>query len=78
MSAGLPCGAPLSTHFTIFAIFSSDNDTSLLKCCTPTFLSMNHGGISRAMTFCLIERAHGRVSVVGHQRHRCERTRVMT
>src|SRR5438093_6762049 len=62
MAAGSPFGAPLSTHLAIVAISSSDNDTSLLKCCTPTFLSMNHGGISRVTTFCLIDFAHGRVS----------------
>ena len=29
--AGLPCGAPLSTHLTIVATWSSDNDGSLRK-----------------------------------------------
>ena len=31
MSAALPFGAPASTHFTMVAISSSDNDTSFLK-----------------------------------------------
>ena len=62
MSAGFPCGAPVSTHLTIAAISVSVSDTSLLKCWTPTFLSMNHGGISRAATFRLIDAAHGRAS----------------
>ena len=62
MSAGFPCGAPASTHFTMASISRSVSDRSLLKCWTPTFLSMNHGGISRAATFRLIDAAHGRAS----------------
>src|SRR5262247_1526254 len=62
MSAGLPSGAPASTHLTIVSTSRSLSDRSLLKCCTPTFLSMNHGGISRAATFSLIDRALGRTS----------------
>src|SRR5260370_919377 len=62
MSAGFPCGAPASTHLVIVAISSSVNDTSLLKLWTPTFLSMNQGGISREATFALIAFAYGRVS----------------
>ena len=33
-----------------------------MKRCTPTFLSICHGGISRAATLLRMERAHGRVS----------------
>src|SRR5687767_7749460 len=61
MSAGFPCGAPASTHFMMVEMSASVSERSLLKCCTPMFLSMNHGGISRATTFCLIDLAHGRV-----------------
>ena len=62
MSAGFPCGAPLSTHLTMTAISSSDKEMSLLNRWTPTFLSMCHGGISRARTFCLIDFAQGLAS----------------
>ena len=51
---------------------------SLSKCCTPTFLSMNHGGISRAATFCLDGLCPRARLFVSHQRHRRNRARVMT
>src|SRR5204863_6019940 len=62
MSAGLPCGAPWSTHLTIVSISSSESDGSFLYFWMPTCLSMNHGGISRDATLALIERDHGRAS----------------
>ena len=62
MSAGLPRGAPASTHAEIVAISASVSDRSSLKCCTPTVLSMNQGGILRVTTLSRIERAHGRAS----------------
>ncbi len=62
MSAALPSGAPASTHCEMVWTSRSLSERSLAKCWTPTFLSMNHGGISRASTFCLIDRAHGRAS----------------
>ena len=62
MSAGFPFAAPLSTHFTIVAISSSDSDTSFVKWRTPTFLSMYQGGISRLATFSLMDLAQGRAS----------------
>src|SRR5436309_2101215 len=37
MSAGFPCGAPLSTHLTMTAISSSDKEMSLLNRWTPGF-----------------------------------------
>ena len=45
MSFGLPCGAPASTHFRIVSICLSSSERSFLKLCTPTLLSMFHGGI---------------------------------
>ena len=62
MSAGLPCGAPASTHFEIVWISWSESDGSLLNFWMPTCLSMNQGGISRFETFALMARAHGRAS----------------
>src|SRR5215831_5405197 len=62
MSAGLPFGAPPSTHFTIVAICSSLSDGSSLNFWMPTLRSMNHGGISRCEIFVLMDRAHGRAS----------------
>ena len=62
MSAGLPCGAPLSTQLAIFAISSSLSEESSLNFWMPMFLSMNQGGISRAAVLRLIARAHGRTS----------------
>ena len=61
-SAGLPCGAPASTHPTIVSISSSLSDRSFLNRWIPTVLSMCQGGISLASTFALIDRAHGRAS----------------
>ena len=62
MSAGLPCGAPLSTHAAIAASSSSLSEGSSLKRWTPMFLSMNQGGISRADVRFLMARAQGRTS----------------
>ncbi len=62
MSAGLPCGAPASTHLTMVSISSSESDGSLLNFVIPIVLSTCHGGISREATRVLMERAHGRTS----------------
>ena len=62
MSFGSPFGAPASTHRTMVSISSSLSERSFLKCWMPTVLSMCHGGICRAATRALIDRAHGRVS----------------
>src|SRR5215470_18259832 len=66
MSAGLPCGAPLSAHVPIIAISASDSDGSFLYCWMPTFFSMYHGGITPRCgpidVRCLIARAYGRTS----------------
>ncbi len=62
MSAGLPAGAPWSTHLVMIAISASVSEGSSLNLVMPTWRSMYHGGISRDATFCLIERAHGRAS----------------
>ena len=66
MSAGLPRGAPPSTHLAIFAISSAPSDVSSLKCWMPTVLSMYHGGITSGFAprpvRCLIAFAHGRTS----------------
>ena len=61
-SAGLPCGAPASTQAPIVSISRSLSDGSSLKCWMPMFLSMNQGGISRAVVRLRIDRAHGRTS----------------
>src|SRR2546422_8744576 len=58
-SAGLPFGAPLSTHLVMVAIWASLSDGS--GSYSPTVRSICHGGIYRVTTFSLIERAHGRV-----------------
>ena len=62
MSARLPRGAPLSTHFTIVAISSSLSDGIVLELLEPDVAIDVPGGISRAATRALIERAHGRAS----------------
>ena len=62
MSFISPFGAPASTHFTMVEICASLRERSFWKCWMPTFLSMCQGGICRAATRALIERAHGRVS----------------
>ena len=62
MSAGLPRGAPLSTHAATMAISSSLSDGSSLNSWMPMFLSMCQGGISRFTTRFLIDRAQGRTS----------------
>ena len=77
MSAGFPCGAPASTHLTMVAISSSVSDRSLLKCWMPTFLSMNHGGISRSDDLLLDRPCPGPRLLVGQQRHRRDAPRPM-
>jgi len=62
MSAGLPRGAPASIHATIVSISLSASERLFLNSWMPTLRSMCHGGISRAETRVLIERAHGRTS----------------
>ena len=66
MSAGLPCGAPLSTQVAIIAISSRLSDGSSLKCWMPRSRSTNQGGMDpRAFARpvrALIDRAHGRTS----------------
>jgi hypothetical protein len=59
-SAGLPCGAPPSTHATIVSISDCFRLTSFEN--RPTVGSAPHGGISRLTTFCLMARTHGRAS----------------
>ena len=61
-SAGLPRGAPASTHVPIVAISSSVSDASSLNVRTPTLRSMYHGGISRCAVRSLMARAQGRTS----------------
>jgi hypothetical protein len=53
-SFGSPIGAPASTHFAIVAICASLRLRSFLNACTPTVLSMCHGGITRETTRALI------------------------
>ena len=62
MSCTSPCGAPASIHFTTVANCSSLSERSLRNFCTPTDLSMLHGGIVRFSTRDLMERTHGRTS----------------
>ena len=62
MSAGSPSGAPASTHCTTASISASLSEMSLANSRTPTVLSMCHGGMTRAATFSLMARAHGRTS----------------
>ncbi len=61
MSAGLPRGAPLSTHFAIFAISASLSDGSCLNRWMPMFFSTYHGGMTPACgpmpVRCLMARA---------------------
>ncbi len=59
-SAGLPRGAPASTHFTIVSICAWLSRASLAN--VPCAGSANHGGICRFATLSLIDRAHGRTS----------------
>ena len=61
-SAGLPCGAPASTHSTMVSISALVSDRSFWNSWMPTDLSMCHGGICRVSTRFLMERAHGRES----------------
>src|SRR5262245_356338 len=58
-SLGSPCGAPLSTHFTIVSISVCLSDLSLVKC--PNSSLANQGGIFFELTAFLIALAHGRV-----------------
>ena len=60
ISAGSPCRASPSTHFTMVSICAGVRLRSLLN--VPCAGSANHGGISRAITFSRIARAHGRTS----------------
>ena len=77
MSAGLPAGAPASTHFAMVAISASVSDGSSLNLVMPTWRSMYHGGISRVDDL-LLDRARPRPRVlVGQQRHRRDRARAM-
>src|SRR5262249_29903633 len=55
-----PSGDPPSTHAAIVAISASDRLGSFEN--VPTWGSAPHGGITRATTFCLTARAHGRTS----------------
>lgn len=61
-SAGFPRGAPASTQAAMVSISASLSEGSSLKCWMPMFLSMNHGGISRAAVRLRIDRAQGRTS----------------
>jgi hypothetical protein len=66
MSAGLPCGAPLSTHLATLAISAALSDGSSRNFWMPMFFSTYQGGITPALgpipVRCLMERAHGRTS----------------
>ncbi len=62
MSLGSPFSAPASTHFAMVSISLSESDRSFWNSWMPTVLSMCHGGIWRACTRFLIDRAHGRDS----------------
>jgi hypothetical protein len=62
ISFGSPFGAPASTHFTIVSISLSLSERSFSNSWMPIVLSMCQGGICRAATRFLIERAHGRDS----------------
>ena len=66
MSAGSPCGAPLSAQRAIVATSSSLSDQSSLNRWIPMFFSMYHGGmtpgLSRSPVRYLMARAHGRTS----------------
>src|SRR5829696_7517357 len=59
ISFGSPFGEPASTHFTIVSISLSESERSFSNSVTPTVLSMCHGGICRAATRFLIDRAQG-------------------
>ena len=65
-SAGLPRGAPASTHAPIISISASLREMSSLKFWMPTSFSMNQGGITpmrlRRAVRCLMLRAQGRTS----------------
>ena len=66
MSAGLPRGAPLSTHRAILAISASLSDGSSWNFWMPMFRSTYHGGMTPAFgpmaVRCFIARAHGLTS----------------
>ena len=57
-----PEAAPASTQRTMTSISSSLSEMSLMNCWMPMVLSRYQGGISRAATRALIERAQGRAS----------------
>src|SRR5262245_5853873 len=59
-SARLPSGAPPSTQAAIVLISSAVRLGSFAN--LPIVGSAPHGGTSRATTFCLTARAHGRAS----------------
>ncbi len=62
MSFGSPFGEPASTHFAMVSISLSVSERSFSNSWMPMVLSMCHGGICRACTRFLIDRAHGRDS----------------
>ena len=66
MSAGLPRGAPLSTHFATIATSSSLSEGSCLNFWMPMFFSTKNGGIAprwlRSAVRALIDLAQGRTS----------------
>ena len=57
-----PEGAPASTQRTMTSISASLSEMSLMNSWMPMVLSRYHGGMSRAATRALIERAQGRAS----------------
>jgi hypothetical protein len=61
MSFGSPIGVPDSTQRTIVLTWSSVRLRSFLNSRMPTFLSMCHGGITRADTRALIALRTARV-----------------
>src|SRR5258707_15006282 len=66
MSAGFPCGAPLSAHLPTLAISSALNEGSFLYFWMPMFFSMYQGGMTPRCgpmeVRCLIAFAQGRTS----------------
>ena len=61
-SAGLPSGAPASTHRTTVSISASVSEKSFLNAWMPTVRSMCQGGMMRRSTRSRICRTHGRTS----------------
>ena len=70
MSAALPRGAPLSTHFATIATSAALKDGSSLYFWIPMFFSRYHGGMTPACgpipVRCLIARAQGRTHLSVH------------